>query len=225
MAKTRLIGDDGYVCIGELATALVGDAIDDLDDLVGGGVGSGKGFYQVTAIASSLSVFDWTGAKVGDYFWNDGTLVMATGDTARRLPATADASIKSWQISPTRAKVDLSTFVDSVNTYRMGKADVSGSITGIITVDQNLLSDRFVERMEVASDGSFTVHRVTDDPFYVVLFLQGEEASGEKLIALVGQVEAENFNFNVQDGSAQEFTCNIAPTAGDKLMKVVVALA
>lgn len=225
MAKERLIGDDGYVCFGELETALVGDGTDDLDDLVGDGVGSGEGFYQVASIATSGSVFDWTSPAVGDYFWNDGTLVMTVGDTARRLPYTEAGSIRNFEINPSRARIDVSTFADNNRTYRMGKADMTGSMGGIFSINSDTwkLTDRFVDRMTVAANGDFTVSRIDDDPIYFVGFLQGEKADGETLVAIVGKVELENFRFGATDGQAQEFTANMAPASGDNMMLVTVA--
>ena len=84
MAKTRLIGNDGAVYLGTVGTEKIGDATKTLDELVGGTAasGDGKGFYQVTAIASATTFFGWTEPEVGDYFYNSGTGVLATGDKA-----------------------------------------------------------------------------------------------------------------------------------------------
>lgn len=222
---TKLIGNDGYVCLGEIGSELVGNATSDFDTLAAGGVGSGKGFYQVTAIASSSSIFDWTGAKVGDYFWTDGTKVMATGDKAKALPTAVDASVKQFQISLSKQKIDTTALSDPMMTYRMGKTDASGSFTGITTIGNYLVLDRFIERMDVSSAGAFSMTRISKQPFYFVGFLQSDETSGETLLAVVGKVEPESSNLGAQDGSAQEFSTNFSPTAGDKLQLVAVALA
>jgi len=222
---TKLIGNDGYVCLGEVGTELVGDATDDLDDMIAGGVGSGAGFYQVTAIATSLSEFDWTDAEVGDYFWNDGTLVMATGDKCRALPKTANASIKNFEIPLSKDKIDTTVLTDAQKTYRMGKGDASGSMTGVTLIGDEIISDRFIDRMEVASDGTFTMHKMKNTPFYFVGFLQSDDTAGETMVAIVGKVEAESFRYGATDGQAQEFTTGFAPTAGDKFQKVNIAIA
>lgn len=222
---SKLIGNDGYVALGEVGSELIGDAIDDLDDLVAGGVGSGKGFYQVTAIASSSTVFTWTSPKVGDYFWDDGLIVLATGDKVRALPKTADASIKSFEIPLSKDKIDTTVLTDSQKTFRMGKGDASGSMTGVTLIGNELLSDRFIDRLEVASDGTFTMNRMKNTPFYFVGFLQSDDTSGETMVAIVGKVEAESFRYGATDGQAQEFTTGFAPTAGDKFQKVNIAIA
>lgn len=221
--KSTLIGNDGAVYLGERGSAIAGGGADDLDTLAGNGdVGSGAGIYQIAAMAATGSVFSWSDAEVGDYFWDDGTLVLATDDEVYALPTVEDATIKGWQISPSKSKVDTGVFKDKQKTYRMGKADMSGSVTGLMTADDFTLSDRFVERMTTASDGSKTKNAIKDDPFYVVLWLKHKAKSGEKRLAMVGRVEAENFEFSVQEDSADEFTCNIAPTTGDKIMMIEV---
>lgn len=222
---TKLVGNDGYVCLGEVGTELTGDATDDLDDLVGDGVGSGKGFYQVTAIAESSSEFDWSEPEVGDYFWNDGTLVMASGDKCQPLPKTANASIKSFEIPLSKDKIDMTVLTDPQKTYRMGKGDASGTMTGVTLIGDELLSDRFMDRLEVSSAGAFTMHRMKNTPFYFVGFLQSSDAAGETMVAIVGKVEAESFRYGATDGQAQEFSTGFAPTAGDKFQKVNIAIA
>jgi hypothetical protein len=222
---TRLIGEDGYVAIGELGTELEGDSSSDFDTLVGGGTGSGKGFYQLTAFTTASTYIDWSEPEVTDYFYDDGTGIMNTGDKARALPTTALDSIKTFEIALSKTKIDVTTLVDKLMTYRMGKADAVGSMTGVTIVAEEILSDRFLDRMEVDNAGARTMNRRTDLPVYFVGYLQGEELSGETLVAIVGKVELENYTYGASLGSAQEFNTGFAPTAGDKLQKINVAIA
>jgi hypothetical protein len=224
---TKLIGSDGYVALGEIGSEVVGDAVKTLDELAGGVAadGTGKGFWQVTGIAASGSVFNWTEAKVGDYFWDDGTLVPIVGDKAIQLPTSADTSIKSFEITLTADKIDTTTLTDDLKTYRMGRDDAAGTMTGVTTVGNEILSDRFLDRLEVSTPGTFTINRKTKAPLYFVGYLQGEEISGETLVAIVGKIEPEGFTYGATDGSAQEFSSGFAPTAGDKLQKINITVA
>jgi hypothetical protein len=219
---SRLIGNDGYICLGELGTALDGDGTKTFEDLGGD---TDYAFYQVTDIANSGSFFDWTGAEVGDYFWAKGSNIMADGDSARELPTSSLESIKSFEISLSKEKIDVTTLVDSLKTYRMGKADASGSMTGVTTIGEETISDRFLDRLAVTDKSTgptYTITRKSGDAAYIVGFLQGEETSGETVVAIVGKVEFESFNYGASDGSAQEFTTSFAPTSGDKLQKITI---
>lgn len=218
----KLMGNDGYVVLGQIGDPFTGDATDSLDELAGGDAasGDGKGFYQVAAIAESDSAFDWDDPEVGDYLWDDGTLVLATGDEAIPLPKTPDGSVKSFEIPFTKDKIDTTVLIDRQKTYRMGKADASGTMTGVTKVGHEILSDRFLDRLDVASDGSKAMTRQVTTPAYFIGFLQGNEIPGEKMIAVVGRVDFESFSYGAQDGNAQEFNTGFAPVAGDRLQKV-----
>lgn len=229
----RLIGSDGYVIMTEIASALVGDGASDLDTLVGGGVGSGAGIYQIDTIASSGSAISALNSAflTGDYFYNDGTLVPAIGDNVIKLGGYTDSterdtSIKSFEISLTKDKIDTTTLTDPLKTYRMGRSDASGTMTGVTEPNREILSDRFLDRIEQEPDGtSTTVNRSVTTPLYFVGFLQGQTiTSGNRVIAIVGKIEPETFTYGAADGSAQEFTTSFAPTAGDTLQKVVISI-
>lgn len=227
MAKTKLIGSDGFLVLGEVGSEYTGDGSQTLDELAGGLAASeeGKGFYQVTAVAASGSAFTWTNAQAKDYFYDDGTLVMAVGDLAIPLPKDPDASIKSFEITLTADKIDTTTLTDKQKTYRMGRDDAAGTMTGITSIGNETISDRFMDRMEVSSLGVKTMNRKNKSPFYFIGYLQGEELSGETLSAIVGKVEPEGFTYGASDGSAQEFSTGFAPTADDRLQKINVVIA
>lgn len=231
MGKTRLVGNDGALYLQEEATAFVGDGLKTLDELAGGAAasGAGKGFYQVSALAAS-SAFSWTDAEAKDYFYNDGTLVPAVGDEcipiALLASASEDTSIKSFELSLSKDKIDVTTLADKKQkTYRMGKADASGTLSGITTVGNDILKKRFMDVLDVASDGSFTMNRKTNDPLYFVGFLNDEEASGDTMIAVVGKIEIESGSLGASDGSAQEFSSGFSPSSGDRLQVINISVA
>ena len=231
MAKTRLIGNDGAVYLGTVGAEKIGDATKTLDELVGGTAasGDGKGFYQVTAIASASSFFDWTKPEVGDYFYNNGTGVLATGDKAIPVALlnsqTEETSIKSFEISLSKDKIDVTTLIDKQKTYRMGKTDASGTMTGVTTIGNDTMKKRFMDVLSVSSTGAFTMSRIDNTPLYFVGFLNAEEVAGDTLVAIVGRIDIESGNLGATDGSAQEYSSGFAPYAGDRMQVINIALA
>lgn len=228
--KDRLIGNDGAIYLLEEATVLVGDGEDTLDVLVGGtaGDGAGKGFYQVEALADSGSVFNWSGAEVGDYFYNDGTMKMVVGDKA--LPVCLlnnqeeDTSIKSFEIALTKDKIDVTTLSDKIKTYRMGKTDASGTLEGITSITNDKIRSRFLDTLKVSSTGAYTMTRKSNKPLLFVGFLNAEEIAGDTLVAVVGRIEAENVSLGATDGSAQEFSTGFSASSNDRLQLVNIEL-
>lgn len=231
MAKDRLIGNDGALYLTEQTSEYSGDATKTLDEFAGGASasGKGKGFYQVTAIADASSVFNWSDPEVKDYFYNDGTLVLATGDKARPVcllnSASEDTSIKSFEISLTKDKIDVTTLSDKVKTYRMGKVDASGTMTGITTISNMTVQKRFLDILSVSTAGAFTMNRKVNTPLFFVGFLNDEEVAGDTLMAVVGKIEIESGSLGATDGSAQEFSSGFAASSADRLQIITIALA
>lgn len=228
MAKSRLIGNDGAIYLQEETVEYIGDGTKTLDVLAGGtaGDGAGKGFYQVVSIATTGTVFDWEKPEVKDYFYNDGTLVLAEGDKAYPVALLnsqdEDTSIKSFEISLTKDKIDVTTLVDKVKTYRMGKVDASGTMSGITTIGDYTIQKRFLDILKVSDSGTFTMNRKTNSPLFFVGFLNDEDIEGDTLVAVVGKIEIESGAMGATDGSAQEFSSGFAPSSGDRLQIITI---
>lgn len=226
LAKDRLIGNDGAIYLLGESTVLVGDGEDTLDVLAGGiaSSGEGKGFYRVEAMASSGSVFSWAGAEVGDYFYNDGKMKMIVGDKA--LPVCLlnsqdeDTSIKSFEIALTKDKIDVTTLSDKIKTYRMGKADASGTLDGITSISNDKIRSRFLDTLKVSTAGAYTMTRKSNKPLLFVGFLNAEEIAGDTLVAIVGRIEVENVTLGATDGSAQEFSTGFSASSSDRLQLI-----
>jgi len=226
--KERLIGSDGAIYLKSLASEIIGDGTSTLDELVTNG--KGKGFYQVTGIGELATFYTWDNPEVKDYFFNDGTGVLEAGDTA--IPVillendNEDTSIKSFDISLTKDKIDVTTIADrKQKTYRMGKVDASGTMSGITMVENDLIKNRFLDILDVDTDGSFTMNRKTDDELYFVGYLNQEENSGDTVVAVVGKIEIESGSMGATDGSAQEFSSGFAPSSGDRLQLINIKIA
>lgn len=223
MAKDRLIGNDGAIYLTEEVTAFVGDGTKTLDELATGTAssGKGKGFYRVEKMATSASAFNWLDAQIGDYFYNDGTMKPKVGDDCLPIAllnsVSEDTSIKSFEISLTKDKIDVTTLPDKVKTYRMGKTDASGTMSGITSITNDKIRSRFIDSMKVSSAGAYTMSRKGNSPLFFVGFLNAEETAGDTLIAVVGKIEIENVSLGATDGSAQEFSSGFAPSSADRL--------
>lgn len=225
--SNRLIGNDGAVYLIDAKVAEVtGDDTKTLDELVDSGTKGDKtaeGFYKVVALASTTSAL--TGLAVGDYFYNDGSLVLKTGDKV--LPIAMinkigeDTSIKGFEISLTRDKTELTTMSDTLKTYRMGKADASGTMTGITTVNEDVLKNKFLDVITVSNAGAFTKSKQNNTPIYFVGFLNADkDVANGTLVAVVGRIDIESGNLGATVGNAQEFSAGFAPFSGDKLQVI-----
>lgn len=229
--KDRLIGNDGAIYLVDEAAELVGNGTKTLDELVGGEAasGDGKGFYQVTAIASTGTKFTWTDAEVKDYLYNDGTMAPADGDKLEPVAllekVKEDTSIKSFEISLTKDKIDVTTIPDKVKTYRMGKTDASGTLNGITTISNDKIRAKFLDILKVSAAGAMTMTRKSSKPLLFVGFLNAEEIAGDTLVAVIGRVEIESTSLGATDGSAQEFSSGFAASSGDKLQLINIELA
>jgi len=226
--KSRLVGNDGAIYLVDSAiTELTGDATKTLDVLNSGtvGDGTGKGFYRITTLTATISEF-WADVEVGDYFYDDGTLVLSTGNKVVPIcllnKVSEDTSIKGFEISLTKDKIDVTTLSDKVKTYRMGKVDASGSMSGITTIGDYTVQKRFLDILNVSDSGTFTMNRKTNSPLFFVGFLNDEDIKGDTLVAVVGKVEIESGAMGATDGSAQEFSSSFAPSSGDRLQIITI---
>lgn len=226
--KSRLVGNDGAIYLVDSAiTELTGDATKTLDVLNSGtvGDGTGKGFYRITTLTATISEF-WADVEVGDYFYDDGTLVLSTGNKVVPIcllnKVSEDTSIKGFEISLTKDKIDVTTLSDKVKTYRMGKVDASGSMSGITTIGDYTVQKRFLDILKVSDTGTFTMNRKTNSPLFFVGFLNDEDIKGDTLVAVVGKVEIESGAMGATDGSAQEFSSSFAPSSGDRLQIITI---
>ena len=221
---TRLVGDDGLVLVAGVTAEKSGDAIKTFDVQVGGGTGKGKGFWQVTAIGTSTPFFAWSGVKVGDFFYDDGSGIMKTGDKAIFIAALADApaaTVKSFSLEISREEFDLTAFEDDQKISRYGKTTISGTINVVEDLSRPFFPGKFFDRLTIVS-GTKTKTTADRAPFFFVGFLQSEAISGEKVVAIVGKVEAGSYTQSAQAGSSQESTINIKPTVGGAFQRIEI---
>jgi hypothetical protein len=131
MDKLKLIGEDAAIYEVTLGTALIGDAAQDLDDLVGGGVGSGEGWYRIVTKVDTASGLP-AALTVDDWFYDDGaTIIMAVGDTASKGTFQTLCDITSLTNEASKTEIDVTTICDLVKAYRSGKVELTGAFEGV----------------------------------------------------------------------------------------------
>lgn len=131
MDRKKLIGEDAELYSATLGTAEDGDDVKDFDTLVGGGVGSGAGWWRIVVKLSAASGFPLALAA-GDWFYDDGaTVIMATGESAQQATLTELCEISAYTVSATKAEIDVTTLCDIIKASRAGKAEMTGSFEGV----------------------------------------------------------------------------------------------
>jgi hypothetical protein len=215
----RLIGSDGKLVTVELGTALNGDGIQSLDELAGGisGDGTGEGWYSVSALAETSALP--SGLSVGDLFWDDGTLVPASGDSVQLLDETEKSDISNFSIEMNKAEIDVTTISDGVKRYRAGKTDMTGSLEGIteigVTTAAGYVLNNFIRVIEQATDGSVTVNEIDDSPIYLKGVVQKSTAAGEKEAFIWTKVSILSTSLGAGGEDAQSFSGNFRIAPGD----------
>ncbi len=223
MEKERLIGEDGKLVRVTPGVEKVGDAVKTFDVHMGGTAGAGKGWWKITAIAATGSIFTTgvTGTfRVGDLFKADGSEVMATGDKAALVTITDLSDISSFETSFQRDKVEVTVLADGVKKYRYGKADVSGTIEGAMIVgvtdqDEGMIS-RFMRRIKYPNTGNVVISEVDNGPIYIMGIIQKDEAtSGERHQFAFMQIELEGYKMGAKSGERQAWSSGFSCIGDD----------
>lgn len=222
MAKERLIGSDGKLVTVTFGSALDGDGTDDLDDLVGDGVGGGEGWYRIAEISDGTTALP-AGLDVGDLFWDDGTMVLDAGstqpDSVEPLVETVQADITAFNFDVSRPEINVTVLDDDVMRYRAGKVDMTGSMEGITTLgvtdNDGWIVNNFFRIIEQASAGSVTVKDIDDAEIYIKGVIQKDTSSGEKESFVWAKISILSSSLGASGEDAQTFTSNfrIAPPA------------
>lgn len=227
----RLTGEDGFAVVGDLGTTINGDGIQTLDELEGGAAASeaGKNFYQVVAMALSGSALD--GLAVGDFFYNDGTMVLETGDDVAPLPnylvETNRHSLKKWELSFSKENRDLTAAGDDQTVTRMSRlTNVSGSIEFFEDLKSTFASSRFLETVDVSAVGAVSKTGKNTNSFYGVFLQQAYTDNGlTKMKVILGKFDLGEYKATAGVGANQEYSAPIYPVGGAKIQQVIIALS
>ena len=201
-----LIGDDATIEKVMFGDEKVGDGTKTFDTHAGG-TGKGKGEWLITAKAATGSIFG--SLKVGELFPADGTEIMVAGDKAKQVISTPFLDATSWTASFSAKEVETTRLVNTIQTYRKGKADAEGTLKGIFTLgvtgEAGGLLNQFVK--VVKKDGAnVTVSEISSAPIYIRGVIRNTNRSGETLAFLFAQIELYGVNLGAESGNKQEFT-------------------
>lgn len=216
MAEKRLIGSDAKIEKVTFAATVTGDGIDDLDDLNGGGVGSGAGYYTIVTIAGTTA-FD-TDLAVGDVFYDDGTLVLETGDEAKQHISTEQTDIQSFSLEVSRPEINVTTLADDFMVYRQGKVDISGSFEGITTIDVTDQAGGFINNFfdifTQSSAGAITKASTDDSDIFVKAYLDESTDAGATESFVYMRINILSTSLSGGGEDAQTYTANFRVAPG-----------
>lgn len=208
--ELSLIGDDCKLFTGDAGVEKTGDGTKTFDELAGGAdaSGAGKGYWLITAIAASGSIFP-DGAKIGMLFPASGSEVPAQGDKACLLGLTHVADASGWQMNISRNEVDVTKLHDDFRHYRFGKRDAQMTINSIMTLGVTDKSGGMVERTMVtfrkAVGGTTTITEINNRPIYFLGYVRKGEVAGETQAFVFAKVALSGMTLGAQIGSAQSY--------------------
>lgn len=205
-----LIGDDCKLFTGAPGTEKSGDGSKTFNELAGGAAasGAGKGYWLITAIAASSSIFP-AGAKVGMVFPAAGSEVPATGDKAMMLTLQHIADASGWSMAVSRAEVEVTKLHDEYRHYRFGKRDAQITINSILTLGVTDKAGGMVEKtmttFRKAAAGTTTITEIDNKPIYFLGFVRQTAVAGETQAFVFAKVALSGMTLGAQIGSAQSY--------------------
>lgn len=159
----RLIGEEGYLYLGELGTVQEGSATPvDLSD---------EGYFKIISIGAASGLPE--GLKVKDVFYNKPAVSLQEGDAVMPMSLTKIAFVTNIPVSGSKTKHAHTTQMDDVKSFTEGRrAELSGNIDGYLFDDIPLqwdLISRYLTVIEDDGAGSITAKTKQTDPLHCFL--------------------------------------------------------
>jgi len=188
--EKRLIGEDGRLARGALATSTVTTF-------------AAESWYKIAAKATSSSVFG--DLEVNDFYYAPVEVVGESGDTAYLLTLSDMVDLSGWSLDLTADEVEVTVLADSFKKYRKGKLDANGSASFVfikgVTDQANNLANYYFDIVEIDATGAVTVSVKITDTLYIIGYL-AEESAGEVTLATIMEVEFFNFSLPMNSSEA-----------------------
>jgi hypothetical protein len=182
----RLVGNDGRIFGTVLGTEVDGDDSTPLP----------VGRHLITAVAGSTG---WpasaeTGAvdiQVGyiiEFRTGDTTITPATGDSYVPLTETQLCDISGWSLEFSADEIDVTTLCDTQKVYEVGKTDVTGSVSGIVTLGQTDsvadfgLARRFMDIVRQSGGDDVNLFTQTATEIFAELVVNADTNKGDYLL-------------------------------------------
>jgi len=188
--EKRLIGEDGRLARGALATSTVTTF-------------AAESWYKIAAKATSSSVFG--DLEVNDFYYAPVEVVGESGDTAYLLTLSDMVDLSGWSLDLTADEVEVTVLADSFKKYRKGKLDANGSASFVfikgVTDQPNNLANYYFDIVQIDATGAVTVSVKITDTLYIIGYL-AEESAGEVTLATIMEVEFFNFSLPMNSSEA-----------------------
>ena len=194
--KIRLIGADATLEKGTLGTLKTTGA-------------PTKGAWYIIKAIDGTSVFP-SGYKVGDIWQGDATKTFSATNSAYPITFTLAEDVSSWEVTFSKDAIEVTVLADSVKKYRAGRADASGTMSGINFVNQinqaGGVANKFVRVVngDTAGNTVAALTPVDGTPYYFRGLLQDDkDTTGEIYTFLFGKIEVEGWKAGGAVGDAQ----------------------
>lgn len=235
--RKKLTGEDAEFYEIVLGSELIGDGIDDLDDLVGGGVGSGTGFYRITAKAAVSTLP--AALEVDDWFYDSGSnIIPAIGDKVKFATMTAVCEIMTYSVESSKSEIDVTTLCDVIKDYRSGKTEITGTFEGVrltggttaAIAARNRILSQFMDIIEddgtgVAATG-WTKTSVNETMLWFFCYLDQETTVGNIEDILILPITLTAFGpAGVSSDSPQTFNGGFRVQGGEKPQEYIRVVA
>jgi hypothetical protein len=209
MARTRLIGNYGKYASGALGAE------------VSTGTLTKDALYVVIKLGTSSTLP--AGLEVGYIFKSDGTEdITSSLDVVKLLSLTDLCDIQSWSLDFTKDETEVTTLCSDQKEYLAGRADTSGSATGVFSVGTTDLDGGFVNKFvdivrQADAGGAVTIDKIDDSNIFAILYKQDSQESGETETFYVMPATITSFSDSVSGSDAQSFTSAFRQAPNDEV--------
>jgi hypothetical protein len=218
-----LTGNEGYLYKFSLGSEVDGD----------GSTALAVGYHLVTAVAAVTGFpGETTGdeIRVGDVLrvQTGITITPVVGDKTKPITLTPLCDISSWNANFTKDEIETSRFCDDLKSYAGGKADLSGSMTGIttmnVTTEPDSFLNRFIDIAKQDGDTSYDVYEQTSDDLLVYL-VSSKGRTGLDEFGLWAAVEVFTAGLGGDQNSAQTFESSFRNKSGSEVNTLLLRIA
>jgi len=213
MAKKRLTSENAKIVRITEGTELTGNGTDTIDVLAGGSIGdgTGEGYYLVSAIGNSSALP--ANLEVKMVFWDEGSLVPATGDKIIPMDVAKMSDVQGFTFEFAVDEIETTTLDDELKVYSLGKTDLTGSIEGVFELGTTEASggimNKFVRVVKQAAAGTVTVSDVDNQPIFVMAFINKTETSNDTEGFFFAQMQLLGANLGATGSDKQAWSSNV----------------
>lgn len=177
-------------------------------------------FYKVATVTSGVF---YSGIEVGDIVIGDASKTLTASNSAYLITATEMMDVNEFSIALKAAEIEVTTLSDSVQKYRKGKTDMSGSIKGINMVSimktAGSALNRFLRIVNLTTSHVGTLSEVDGSDLIGIFYLQKDATTTSETEAyMVAQIELFGYNLGAAVANAQTFDSGIRIIGNDPIV-------